>query len=371
MALPRRRATAGVGVLVGMAMSASVAAQDELGSPARPEVVGVRVAAGELILVRDPEEAGPVALSGGEVVFVRDNGGARPTVLSYDPRTGDEWTLVQLPPRNDQRTDVVDVLPFINGEAVAIVATYQDADGDVSGHELLLHDLARDVTDVLSRREHDEARPSVAALDWSLRNEVLVYAYDEREPARWQGEIVRVGVFPRREESVTDRFDVTGWPTLAPGGRWLVSTTGPDATEAIPYRVWLVDLETGERRRLFERFGSRVATFEGRGVMTPTPAVWTAQEDAVVFADTDHAADTSPLLMRVPLSGLGIEERSLHTPGDALDVVALEGEAFAVLVRRLGDGAHVVEVVTFADDEARVVYVDTAGRVRLVGWWPG
>ena len=65
----------------------------------RPEIAWLDVHGGGLVLVSAPDEAS-VALSGGDLVHaVASEHEAPPLIVAHNPRTGEDGTVFDLPPR--------------------------------------------------------------------------------------------------------------------------------------------------------------------------------------------------------------------------------------------------------------------------------
>ncbi|WP_245647218.1 S9 family peptidase [Microtetraspora niveoalba] len=131
----------------------------------------------------------------------------------------------------------------------------------------------------------------------TLRSELVAIDLD---PAAGEG--AEAGSGPRRRVlAASDAHDFDGPVVISPDGRFVACLRERHATEELSaaYRLWVLDLETGEGREL-------------GGELFPTDIAWAPSSDAVFIA-ADHQGRRP--IFRVPLSGDGEPVRV--TPDDA------------------------------------------------------
>jgi hypothetical protein len=347
-------------------------ARSGAGQPVAPpavDVVALALDTGVLVVLRNPSDFSAAALMGSEVLFSRVGPVPSAAVWAYDLDSRETRSVLDVPVRPGLVAEVSSLLPFINGEAVAAVIGYRDTQGALIDYEVVIRDDRRAVTERLYTRSADSQDLRVAALDWTLRNEIFLHEYRARGLDRWRGEIVRLAMFPRIVLNLSERYGVRGLPSADPSGRQVAVVVGPDQVLGQPYHIELLDLETGERWTRFERFGARVVVFDGRPTMTATRLRWT-DDGGVVFVDTDHGAAVSPMVTRLDASATeGPVEQPVSEPGEALDLLLGDGETVLVVYRRSSDRQFVVEATSPGVERPRELLVSPE-PVTLLGVRP-
>lgn len=296
----------------------------QLGPPgAEPGIEKLAVADGTLLFREKSSAARPTAVVGGEAVFA---------------------------PRDARAPEVLSLLPFINGEA-SVVVTRRPADKKLVAY---MRDSKRNTFEALYERVDDPGW-TMEALDWSLANQVFLYEHQISGAGRWLGKTTAVTVFPRATVDLTARHGVRGIPSVDSAGNRVVFLVGPVDTLGQPYHLELLDLQTGAKRTIYERFGTRVIVSNGEPTMTATRPRWAREDRAVVFADTDHSVDGPPTVIQVPVAdGAGPRiERKLDAPGQALDLLLGPTGSVCVLMRRTADGRYLVVALDMASGRLR------------------
>ena len=233
----------------------------------------VSASEGTLVYLRGGTGISAAALTGTSVLVARGSTGMEAIVEIRDLGTGAIELAFTIPGRAGLRAEVTSLLPFINGEAVAVVVAYRDRAERLVEYAAYMIDHARNRQEQLYLRRADEDL-AVEALDWTLANELFLYEYRTAGLGPWMERTVKITIFPRKFVQASDEYRLRGVPSADSTGRFVAFVAGPDETLGQPYYIAIVNLTTREKQTVFERMGTRVVAGTDGPTMTSTRVRW-------------------------------------------------------------------------------------------------